>query len=78
MARFYGSVKGSRGGVHRLGSPGSGLRVVAAGWDGAVCVTLHEKGGKDHARVELMPWRGAGESRVLYDGPVGGRARRSR
>jgi hypothetical protein len=29
---------------------------------------------KNHAKIKLMKWRGAGIDRVLYDGPVDGTA----
>jgi hypothetical protein len=52
------------------------LRVpVAASWQGAVKVHFYARDGIDHAVVELTPWRGAGVSRVLYDGQEMRRAR---
>jgi len=33
MARYCGTVRGNRGGVSRLGSKDSGLRVTANGWN---------------------------------------------
>ena len=72
MARFYGSLCGSRGEASRLGTKSSGLRTVAASWNGAVEVQLYERDGVDYARVALMPWHGHGAQRELYDGPVSG------
>lgn len=77
MARMYGSVRGSKGGAHRLGA--AWLRTIAATWQGAVSVTLRvERTGKgktlverDYACVELVPWYGSGTNIVIYDGPVG-------
>ena len=76
MAHFYGKLAGARGEATRLGSKASGLAITAASWEGAVCVTLTYDEGQqcDVARVELIPWRGVGTSRVLYVGQVDGRA----
>ncbi len=72
MAHFYGSIQGARGEATRLGSKGSGLRSIAASWQGAVSVDLYEKNGVDMVTVSLRQWHGKGSSRTLYDGPVGG------
>lgn len=74
MAHFYGELNGARGPASRLGTKGSGLKVVAASWQGAVKTTLYHnsRDGKDYALVMLVPWRGKGVSRVLYEGPVDG------
>lgn len=74
MARMYGYVKGSRGGVHRLG--GRSMSITAASWQGAVNVTLYVKStgkGKtlvetDYARIWL---HGSGVYATVYDGPIG-------
>lgn len=70
MAHFYGEVEGSRQPVHRLGTADSGLRVVAASWQGAVSTRLYEMDGVDYAKVSLIPWEGNGITRVLYNGPI--------
>lgn len=72
MAHFYGTLQGARGEASRLGHASSGLQTVAASWQGAVKTSLYERDGVDMARVELMPWRGQGCSRTIYDGPVSG------
>jgi|TARA_Y100000310_G_scaffold327637_1_gene394310 hypothetical protein len=73
MAHFYGTLKGSRGvAASRRGTRNSGFRAIAASWHGAVYTYLYEKDGVDYARVELIPWHGAGIERLLYDGPVDG------
>lgn len=75
MAHFYGTIDGNRGTASRLGTAKSGLRTVAASWQGAVDVRLYcNTDGVDRCRVMLVPWHGAGTSRVLYDGPVSGAA----
>ncbi len=72
MAHFYGELNGARGPASRLGTKGSGLKVVAASWQGAVKTTLYHnsRDGKDYAIVALIPWHGKGVSRILYEGPV--------
>ena len=72
MAAFYGSVQGSRGEVHRLGTKKSGLAVVAASWDGSVETVLTHGPDGVTATVRLKPWHGHGVSRELFQGPVGG------
>lgn len=73
MAHFYGVLQGARGEASRLGHKSSGLRATAASWQGAVRTELYEKDGEDYALVQLLPWRGQGTNKVLYDGPVSGR-----
>lgn len=74
MAHFWGSIRGSRGQASRLGTKASDLHVTAASWHGAVSVQLYHdaKIDTDMARVQLIPWHGAGVHRTLYDGPVSG------
>ena len=38
MAHFIGAIEGSRGSVTRLGTPNSGIRTVARGWNVGVNV----------------------------------------
>jgi hypothetical protein len=47
MAHFYGTLKGQAGEATRRGSKGSGLKVAAASWNGAVYVRLWHKAGED-------------------------------
>jgi hypothetical protein len=70
MAHFYGILKGTRGQATRLGDKRSGLRTLAASWQGAVEVQLTDRNGTDYAEVWLRPWHGTGGNRRLYDGPV--------
>jgi hypothetical protein len=72
MAHFYGTLKGSRGEASRLGTKSSGLTTIAASWNGAVKTELYEKGGRDFARVSLIPWNGEGINSIIYEGPVSG------
>jgi hypothetical protein len=72
MATFYGTVQGSRGEASRLGTRKSGLRAVAASWQGAVEVALEDHDGEIWAEVALRQWNGAGvfPPVELYSGPV--------
>lgn len=58
MARFYASVQGSRGEVHRLGSGSSGIRSVTRGWSVGIEVSGFVDGGEDKFEV----WLTAGSS----------------
>jgi hypothetical protein len=73
MAQFYGSVHGSRGEATRLGGKGSGMRVLAASWQGAIRTVLwhNEELGVDCYRVEQTGWHGVGVSKILAEGVVG-------
>lgn len=72
MSRFYGMLQGSRGEATRQGTPQSGLTTHTAGWQGAVRVRIYDKDGVDTVHVELVPWRGVGGYRTLYEGRVDG------
>jgi hypothetical protein len=72
MAHFLGTIQGCRGEASRLGGKGSGLRSVAASWEGSVRVYLTSNNDVDWATVRLEPWQGSGRSVLLYDGPVSG------
>ncbi len=55
MARFRGTINGSRGEASRLGTPGSGLTVNCNGWDiGIKCVAVPRMEGSD--RDEIAVW----------------------
>jgi len=74
MSHFYGTLKGSRGEATRCGTKKSGITTHTASWEGAVRVELYQKDGIDYAKVCLTKWRnGAGDYKLLYDGPVSGR-----
>ena len=77
MSHFYGSLHGSRGKATRCGTKSSGYEAIAASWQGAVETRLwhDEDTGLDMARVSLIPWHGAGVSKVLYEGPVRGESK---
>ena len=52
VARFRGTVEGTRGGASRLGNAASGLRVTAHGWTTGVHVDMGvDKDGHDMVRV---------------------------
>ena len=73
MARFYGSVKGSRHSVSRLGTKNSGYESYCAGWGGGIKVRLwHDpEVGKDHYTVCQVPHHGKGIEREIARGIVG-------
>jgi hypothetical protein len=70
MARFFGSVVGSRGPTHRLGGSTSGIHTCAAGWSGSVKVDLFDHEGDDWCHVYTDTWHGVGTFQTLYRGPV--------
>ena len=53
MARFRGTIQGSRGDASRLGTPRSGLTVTADGWDIGCRVEMTAEDGEDRIRVYL-------------------------
>lgn len=73
MSHFYGTLKGNRGEATRCGTKGSGIDTYAASWRGTIHVRVfyNEKTGKDMCIVAKTTWRGAGEHKILYSGPVG-------
>lgn len=75
MAYFYGMLQGNRGEATRVGTKTSGVTTYTASWEGAVRSRAYIKDGKDYVTVELVPWRGAGSHRILYEGPISGRRR---
>lgn len=68
MAKFYGTVQGSRGQASRLGH--ESITTVAASWEGAVRVHLTEEHGEIIATVSLIKWRGHGIDCPLWRGRV--------
>ena len=75
MSHFYGTINGSaKNESTQRGTENSGLRVVAASWQGAVEVDLKydESTGRDIATVSLIPWKGAGVKRELFCGNISG------
>lgn len=72
MSRFYGTVRGAaKTEASRRGHTSTGVTTYAASWQGAVCCEVYDENGKDHVRVSLVPWRGKGVTRELYNGPIG-------
>ena len=47
MARFLGSVQGSRGEATRLGTPNSGMSARVQGWRSGVRVEAYAEGDED-------------------------------
>lgn len=72
MSHFYGTIEGSaKKTATRQGTISSGLVTFCASYDGAIKCSAYQKNGVDFVRVEKRPWRGPGEIRLLYDGPLG-------
>ena len=67
MSHFYGVLQGNRGEATRCGTKSSGVNVTAAGWGGAIEVTIwhNPETGKDMYHVWLRPWQGSGGNTQL-------------
>jgi hypothetical protein len=78
MAHFYGTLQGSRGQATRCGTKASGMRAIAASWNGSIVTGLSynpdapNSDRLDVADVGVQPWHGKGQSIALYRGPAGG------
>lgn len=68
MSRFYGTLKGaSKTTATRRGH--TELVTHAAGWKGAIRVTIVADGDTDRFMVDLVPWKGSpGTGRLLATG----------
>lgn len=72
MAHFYGKVRGSKGEATRCGTRNSGMKTYCAAWGGAIrCRAYVNEEGIDCVTVVKTFWRGRGEAKLLYDGPIG-------
>jgi hypothetical protein len=71
MGHFYGTVRGNRGEATRVGSKDSGVETYCASWAGAIRVHAYEQDGEDWVRVSMVKWKGSGEERLIYEGPIG-------
>ena len=73
MAQYYGSIQGSRGEVHRLGTKSSGLEGWIASWDGAIVTRMYWEAETEVNRfvISMKPWHGSGPDRFLLNGIVG-------
>jgi hypothetical protein len=71
MSALYGTIKGTKGMATRCGH--RELVTHSACWNGAVRVELQhdKKTNSTSYRVELVPWHGAGENRLLAEGVMG-------
>jgi hypothetical protein len=70
MSALYGTIEGTKGMATRCGH--RELVTHSACWNGAVRVELqHDKETNSTSyRVELVPWRGAGENKLLAEGKM--------
>ncbi len=72
MSHFYGKLQSARGEATRTGSKNSGMTTYCASWAGAVrCQAYVDADGQDRIVVDKVLWQGTGESRILYNGPIG-------
>ena len=72
MAKFLAQAQGNRGATHRLGGAESGIKTIAASWDGAISVRMHED-SISHAVMVVIhcePWHGRGETILVYSGTL--------
>ena len=65
MAHFFGSLKGSRGRVTRLGTAKSGIEAEARGWSIGGLVEASTVGG-DRDIIRLSLNGGSGDSAILW------------
>lgn len=71
MSALYGTIEGARGMATRCGH--RELVTHSACWDGAVRVALEhdKKTNSTTYRIELVPWHGNGDNRLLAEGTMG-------
>ena len=71
MSHFYGTIEGNRGESTRCGTQGSGMLTYAAGWQGAIRVSVQHDGDADNYIVELTPWQSSGgQTQMLATGKL--------
>ena len=74
MSHFYGTLDGmARTTATRRGNKNSGITTYAAGWSGAIRVTVwhDDDTGKDKFCVDLVPWQSSGGySKELANGEL--------
>ena len=73
MSHFYSKIQGNRGAATRCGTKDSGVTGCVASWDGAIRSELWYDPDEDVNKysVIMIPWRGAGITRILKTGVVG-------
>jgi hypothetical protein len=71
MSALYGTIEANEGLATRRGH--RELVTHSACWNGAVRVELqhNKKTNSTSYRVELVPWHGAGENKLLAEGVMG-------
>lgn len=66
MARFYASMKGSRGEATRMGTPSSGIHAHIRGWDVGISVDIQDVNGVDVCYVyKTAGSHGAGTRKLI-------------
>lgn len=68
MARFYGTLRGNRGGVTRLGH--DSLNVTAQSYSGDILVSLRKVDDVDMVTIRVVTHGGGDNGHTLYSGPV--------
>lgn len=72
MSHFYGVIEGQvKNPSTQRGSKKTGLRTVAASWNGAIEVLLVHVDGRDEYIINEMPWKGEGQSKRIAHGVIG-------
>ena len=67
MARFYASIKGSRGEATRMGSASSGISGHVRGWDVGARVEVDDENGQDVVRVYRTGGSNGGSGELLAE-----------
>lgn len=78
MAHFYRTLLGSREQVSRLGTKASGVRAVAALWDGSIRVDIRHDSETGEGLFEIWQdtWHGQGINELIATGILGKPAKR--
>lgn len=73
MSHFYGTPQGCRGEATRCGSKASGVVTYAAGWGGAIRVSVRHDSetGEDVFSVRQTRWHGSGVDEEIAHGILG-------
>ena len=72
MSHFYGTLNGSHGQATRQGTKESGLKTVAASWNGCITTYLYiDLQGRDCFVIEQDTWQGVGVQEVIAHGHIG-------
>ena len=77
MSHFYATIPTSarKTAPTARGHKSTGVVTIGASWDGAIETKLwhNDETGLDWYQVEMIPWHGRGEAKIIARGPVGER-----